>query len=102
LIAPKTADEFIWKILSSKQRRLGMAGLMAEIENLVTNINKMSFNVKDTAAALENNNSTNKLPLLRPPFQAQTTGTYVFDDDEDEAEILKHLDSLPVEFFNQM
>lgn len=110
LIAPKTADDIIWNMLNKKQKNLEKAGLVSNVENLIKNIKKSTFNVKSltykldvppeetkiAAAGASTSSGLNKADQVAlPKEEIQIKKNYFDDEDDEDEEILKFLETLP-------
>lgn len=86
LLASKTVDDVIWKLLNEKQKKLGTAGLVSNVENLADNVKTSKFDVKLKKFEVKN---------TIPSNQQNNTIDYFKDDDIDDEEFLKLVENLP-------
>lgn len=97
-MANNTSDNKIWQLLINKQDKLGMAGLVANVENLGDGIKTKSFDVQEAKNFIENtqrSNKNNKEKFFMNLNSVSQKVDYFEDDDIDDEEMLKLLENLP-------
>ena len=97
-MANNTSDNKIWQLLINKQDKLGMAGLVANVENLGDGIKTKSFDVQEAKKFIENaqkSNKNNKEKFFMNSNSVSQKVDYFEDDDIDDEEMLKLLENLP-------